>query len=558
MTAQSTVRQAEELLRTKGAAGALEHLGRSPDAAEPPVVAMMHRLLWTHRKTLPEELLRERFLDPLWCRCAVCEREWVISPQLMEAEMPVAAAGGVTCTQCDRVVCAPCFKTVGPRCPGDHLYGGIKRPNGRRPREPVAAGERDLFGWEPQPEQPLAKDPVLYLAFGFSGRVPVGIDRSFPKTPAGTAADHLTWAEVLAGAGLTYHAEEQLDLAGDPTAPSDRARLQWLRARALWVRLRNAEERYRRHEVVAARWQRWRAAIMAMLDEAVELAPERGEIWLTAAEFLLDLAKSDRMPRALECAENAHVRLGDTPETRRALGRALLASERPAEAMLFLEGAERRLAELEARCLKEPFDLEAHWQLGWLDQRSLRLDRARRLFERLRDRFPDRGEGYCGLAMLALVDHDGPIEERDPRAYALCQEALARDPNLGATYEVLGLIFDRVRTANTPVTFPVGDPHEHYRRALELDPTRDAALNAVAEYELDSGRVANALELLERAASLDTLDASVYFKLAILYRGTRRFDKEGEAWKRASELAPGIVLTAEYTERILRLCRFEY
>lgn len=525
--AESIIEQANELLRTKGIAPAIEFLGHSPLASSAPAVAMLHELLWTHRKTLPESLLSERFLDPHWCRCTVCAREWVPSPMLMQAEMPVAAAGGVTCVPCDRVLCAPCYKAGGsPRCPAGHPYTGIRRPNGRRPRERV--------------------DPDAEL-LRFQERLPdtsVGIDPTFPQIRSGTSADHLTWTETLLDAGLHDHAGQQLKLSGEPASDDERARQLWLRARL------------------------FAGDIARMLDEATALAPDRGEIWLTAAEFPLEDRDSKRMPprpivrvpdpRALVYAENARARLGDTPRVRLAYGRALRACGRPSEALAFLEGGELREAMLEARCQSEPVDVDAHWQLAWIYQRGMRFADARRLFTKLRDHFPDRAEGYCGLAMLDFVDYDRPVEERYERAYALCREALARDANLGATYEVLGLIFESIGTTHNRVTFPVGDPLISYRRALELDPDRDVALEAVAEAEIDAGKIDPALELLERGAALGTRIDSVYRKLAIIYRGKREFEKEDRSWRRANELAPGLRIDGEYADRILRLCGFEY
>ena len=108
------------------------------------------------------------------------------------------------------------------------------------------------------------------------------------------------------------------------------------------------------------------------------------------------------------------------------------------------------------------------------------------------------------------------------------------------------------------VVHPVDDPLPYFRKALEYDDTCDTAMWLLAEDHIEQRRLQPATELLERAAALDTANSSVYAILAVIYRGTRQFEKEDAAYRKAKELSPGTELSQDYKNKILDLCGFQY
>ena len=381
--------------------------------------------------------------------------------------------------------------------------------------------------------------------------------------------DHLGWAETLVDAGLYYQAQQQLDLLSEPDASS--ARANWLRAKLELVKLRNAAERHRRRlgsVPSESSLEEWSEKIKRWLDTATKQSPEFGPAWLTAAQVYLDPVCGQDFNRALQCAQRAAALLGETPEVL-ALGPPLRGGGSVSESITALrqsadseEDARAKgkleLAELEARCQSEPVDVEAHLRLGrWCLQHEQR-NRAHEIFSRLLDLRPDCAEGYYGLAWLAFTDFDKTATERLTEAHLLCREALKRNSDFGLAYELLGSIFRNVCFGMGTVEFPVEEPLDYYRRAKELDQTCDVALSFLAKEHIDRGELKPAIKLLERAAALDTKDSDVYSILAVIYKGTRQFEKEVWARRKAETLSPDTELSIEYQNKILVLCGLEY
>jgi tetratricopeptide (TPR) repeat protein len=539
----------------------------------------MHAWVWNHHQELPKSLLDESFLDPIWCQCSVCENTWLISPLLSGPHVSriLEPSTGFRCVSCGQVFCSKCGQAADQTCScGSQRFTHLRQPNGRKPRPEVPL-ERTLDdimddlqnlsilgSRDPPPDMPLESQKDLHLYFGSEGRVPIGVDPTFPSLQTAEADDHLRWAEILVDVGLFYQAQQQLDLLGEPDASS--ARTNWLRARLKLVQLHNSAKR-------RSSWDQWREArdeIKGRLESAVKQSPEFGPAWLTAAQIYLTPDFGPDFARALECAQHAQMFLGKTPAVLLALGKALRGARNPSGAVTILRripadseesalaGETLKLAELEAHCQVEPIDVEAHFQLGRWHWRQERYGEARKLFSRLVDQCPDHAEGYYGMATLAFIDVDKTVAERWTEAHWLCREALIRNPEFGLAYELLGSIFENVRSTGTEVDFPVENPIDYYQRALEYDPDCDVALWKLGADHIEHHRLQPAIELLERAASLGTHYSKVYLILAAIYRGTRQFEKEAWARRKAKERLPEIMLSSEYENKILRLCGFEY
>jgi tetratricopeptide (TPR) repeat protein len=575
----STLEHAQDLLYRDGPKEALEFLRESPHVGVASVVAWMHALVCNHHKSLPSELLAEPFLDPVYCACSACPETWLVSPlAAVVAGMPFhQEETGYRCVSCGRVLCIKCARSALKMCSCGGAMVRVDRPTGRnRPQDQETGSSflnKLLKEALPKPvEQRAGAVEDLHLFFGHRGRVPIGVDASFPLRQTAAAANHLDWAEALLDGGIYCQALQQLALVGEPDASS--ARAAWLRARMELIRYRNGCERSRRRlEAGLGERDWWKSPerIDQWLDQAIRQSPDFGPAWLTAAEVALDVRAEHDAVRALTCAQNAHRCLGDTPPVLMILGRALRAAGRPAEAVQVLRRItdsagsshvrqQLQLAQWEARCQAEPIDVEAHFELARWNFSYGSRDRARELSSRLVSLAPDRPEGYYGLAHLLFACHD-PVKgdcQRYNEAYELCQESLARNPRFGFAIELLGSIFRNVGFGETSgIAFTVGEPLEYFRRALECDSRCDTALWCLATEHLNCGELEPALTLLERAAELETTNSEVYRILAAIYQGKHRTDDRVRALRKADDLSPDTVLSGEFTERILRLCGYE-
>lgn len=563
--------QLSDTLLSHGPTAALKRLQKIPAAQREQLVQLMHALVWNNRDRLGEDVVNESFLDRIWCQCTACDHTWLISPLLTTQPKLVeqtTLVTGVSCSNCNRVLCQSCAREAGTSCRCGRTFEMLTRPNGRRPHRVGAKQDSALdrfYGRYQPPEN--TKD--LHFYFGYEGKVPIGVDSSFPMMEPGSVSAHVRWAEILFDEKLYFQAQQQLDLlsAAKVSTPLSRclqAELKFiqLKNRKKWLRLTH-DSSSSRHAVY------WPDEIKALLQTAVAEDPALGRAWLTLSEITLDKDFEPNVVMALEYAQCARELLGQLPAVMLALGKALRATNRPAEAIKAMEliGAdlaesddvkqELKLAKLEERCQSEPVDHDAHVQLGkwwlWASDRS----RAESIFKSLCNRSPESAEAAFCEAWLAFTER-GPFEKRMNDAHRLCREALRRNPAYGPAFELLGTVFSNVQGSSLALEFETQDPVEYYQRAVDYEPTCDVALRAIAEHYIRQGHIIPAKEFLERAKALDTRDATTYNILAVIYRGFRELDKEEEAIKKGRDLWPEVALDASYSNRILELCRFEY
>lgn len=498
------------------------------------------------------------------CHCSGCGFTW--QEAIGQPESPAEAVHGLQCSACARVFCAKCLGALDLRLGACPCRGGtlseIIAPNGSGVESETVLEEEEL------PYLDRGGELDLHLYFGYTGEVPIAIDASLPVTPFGLAADHVRWAEQLIDSGLYYHADRELAYAGAPSA-----RAMWLRARLLIVRLRNGRENSRRHtsdRLTAPEWSST-TRIADLLRAAVTEDPRLGGAWLTAAVFALaEDRTAEGLARALEYAEHASALLGRKhTASLLVLGKAQAANRRFEEAIatfgsIPLDSAESaeavresQQADLARRAQMSPPDLAACWQLGRRLISDRQLEAASDLFERLAEQMPERPEGHCGLGRLALLDYGLPAEQRVTRAHELCQRALVADERFGPAHELMGMVISLGRANH--VELPSGlSESAHNHRAVELDPASDIALAALADEAIERGDADEAFDLLKGAAALGTKLEGVYFNLAVFYQAKREPEKQAEAYRRAKELAPALDLAAEYKNRLLDMCGFEY
>ena len=565
------LQEAEEILFRDGPAAALRYLGDSEYSSTEAVVRRMHALVWENHRRLRQELLDEPFLDGVWSQCDVCAGTWLVSP--LVSFDPRGQLGG-RCPACGRVICAGCVGLTEGRCVclAPEVVP-LRCPSGRTPRAGYGTAEALAAGLEPYPGYTQPWD-LYYRYFAW----PIAVDPRFPRHATASPAAHLRWAEYLTNRGIYLQAAEQLDLVAKPSAPADRARAYWIRARLELVRLRNLTHRpfWVRQSVDPEAYAEFGAGrALQLLDDAVAADPDAADIWLTAANAHLDPVHGSDPVRAVECARRARDLLGQAPEALLALGRALIAAGRAEEAFTVLhelpsgaggtatggnipglDPGDHELAELMGRCAREPADPDALARLGRWYLRAGDTGSAATIFEWLVEQCPAHPAGYAGLGRLALFEVGVDVPARLARAHTLCLEALDRDGTSGFAHELLGLIRSWGASELAQADISPGDPVDCFRKAAAEDGTCDLALGYLAQDALDRGWLAEATELLEKAADLGTTDSMTYELLAVIYLVTGRFEDSQLAEEKARWLAPDVELVPEYRERILALSGF--
>ena len=148
---------------------------------------------------------------------------------------------------------------------------------------------------------------------------------------------------------------------------------------------------------------------------------------------------------------------------------------------------------------------------------------------------------YVGLAdgLNLLPSYDANKDPADYLAPALAaaNKALLLDPSLGEAYASLGSIYLDRNTGD--------DPEPFYKRAIELSPNSAIAHRDYALYvgsRRGGVRIELALEMLERAISLDPLSPDINVQLGTMYRRFDRLDDAERRFRRAIDIDPGFGL----------------
>lgn len=570
---KSVILQARKILLDNGTAKALRFLAESPEADSEEVIQEMISI--AYKKQFDNELAsfwKASFLDPIFCQCSLCDSNWLIPPEsnIPASIEPQLSVLGVICHVCGRVLCSTCTKISGPQCTCGNAYAVIRRPNGRKHVQPNSSESYSDF-WE-LPEIIEKDTSYLHLYYGNDGRVPIGSDPTFPQRQIAPAENHLGWAEALINAGCYYQAQQQLDLLGADELGL--AKAQYLRARLELVQYQNARkfrQSYSDYRYLPEDWYDAPERIKRRLEEAIQLDPNLGEAWLSAAQVYINPECGTNYERALECIQRAEACLGTIGAVLLVKGKVLRELGNPSEAARVLScipidsaeveliKQERDLAESEVQSNTESLDAKIALKLGRWYIRVNQHDRARSVFTRLVELCPDQPEGYYGLAKLAFLNFKYTQIERYNQAYDLCQEALKFDPNFGLAYELLGTIFQNLSfSKEKAVSFKIEEYVDYFQRAVRHDPTCDIAFSSLGEECINQGELHPAIEMLEQAAALDTNASSVYFYLTAIYFGLRQYEKADWAQRKAKELAPSLRLSADYQQKIQKLCGFEY
>jgi serine/threonine-protein kinase len=125
----------------------------------------------------------------------------------------------------------------------------------------------------------------------------------------------------------------------------------------------------------------------------------------------------------------------------------------------------------------------------------------------------------------------GPAGQSQPLALEAAERALGLDPNLPDAYASLGLI-----SANYLWDWPKAEAN--FRRALDLNPNCAAARQWYAEFLAETGRIEDALAVLEWAKAHDPLSRTLQATRAFVFTLGRRFDEAIAEAEQVLEIDP--------------------
>jgi len=127
--------------------------------------------------------------------------------------------------------------------------------------------------------------------------------------------------------------------------------------------------------------------------------------------------------------------------------------------------------------------------------------------------------------------YGGPYPEVRSRAYAAAQTALRLDPNLSDAHLAMGRVLGELDW-----NWPAADGE--LQAALALDPNNVLALEISSSYALLRGRNDEALQLAQKAATLDAVSVDAYNAIGDVHFASGRFADAESAYRKGTELNP--------------------
>jgi len=181
-------------------------------------------------------------------------------------------------------------------------------------------------------------------------------------------------------------------------------------------------------------------------------------------------------------------------------------------------------------------------RFAWNKRSAEGVAEAIAYFEQALAEDPNYAPAWAGLsdAHALHVDYQGtPVFEGYERAREFARRALAIDEGLAEAHCSLGwvlFIHD----------WDWGGAHEHFQRAIELNPTYATAHQWYAFPLLALGRLSEALAEARLAQELDPASVAIRRAVGWAYYYARRYDEAAEHLRRAAALNP----TSEETRRV--------
>ena len=237
------------------------------------------------------------------------------------------------------------------------------------------------------------------------------------------------------------------------------------------------------------------AEVEPLLSEYVRQRPKSSWGWYALGYALGAQQKLSESIRALAKSLELDVR---NAEAHKMLGRALMVIGRFDAAQLEFEQALRY----------KPDSSELYYNLGKLHSIQDNWEPARKALEAAVRLDPSYVQAVdaLGFALEALGDDAGALENYK-KAVALNE---AQEGRFASAHVNLSAYYNRAGDPETALTYA--------RAALELDPKSDRAWFQKAKADEQQGRLAEAVDSLNRAISLNSRAASYHYVLAGVYR----------------------------------------
>lgn len=211
-----------------------------------------------------------------------------------------------------------------------------------------------------------------------------------------------------------------------------------------------------------------------------------------------------------------------------------IASDVSAQLKLKLTGAQQQQI---ARTYTQNAEAYQHYLRGryhWNRRTSDGMAQAVAEFQKAVQKDPAYAFGYVGLADAFVLQQEygrGTSYETlsNSRAYAL--RALEIDPSLGEAHATLGLV--------AAYSYQWGEAESHFKKAMELTPRYATTYQWFHGTLRDTGREAEALQMILRAKELDPLSGIIGVNAGLTYAVTGDFKSAEEQLNRVIELDRG-------------------
>lgn len=248
-----------------------------------------------------------------------------------------------------------------------------------------------------------------------------------------------------------------------------------------------------------------------------------------SASFLVeDIAElyrmSGRLRDAVEEAQSALKTNPDDLNARRVLAHIYTQQIGDSQSRSIDEGMVRKAVEqYKIITEKDPKDIESLVMLGRLDRVLENSVEAEQSFRKALAVDPDNEDAITGLASIYSDRGDAKT------ASGLLEQLVKKNPTPRALIN-LANDYESMREYSLAA--------DAYKKALDLDPSRQELKQALAQNEAMAGRYDDALKTYEDMAQANPQDATPYLGMAQIYRDQKKLDQARQSLEKAKQLDP--------------------
>jgi serine/threonine protein kinase/Flp pilus assembly protein TadD len=176
----------------------------------------------------------------------------------------------------------------------------------------------------------------------------------------------------------------------------------------------------------------------------------------------------------------------------------------------------------------EAYQLYLKGRFYWNKRRTDDLKTAIGYFTQAIEKDPGYAQAYAGLGStyVLLPQYGLQPEENFQRAESAAKKAMSMDPTLAEAHAVLAQIARNLK-------WDWVDAEQHYRRAIELNPSYPAAHHWYSVFLVIVGRYEEGLRESKQAQELDPLSPIITMSVGDAFYATHQYERAHEQYRRA-------------------------